>query len=191
VAKEEAEQASVDEGGTLLSLVQSLAELHAQLPSFAELFAPHAALLGAQGGAARLSPALHDAHEAARALVELRIERAIAGRRPLRLQRRAPVPIKLLNPVFDDDFQPGRDADPDRERAQLQLLKRKAKKEHKGAARELRKDGAFLAGEREREKRQRDDYLEARGRRAVQIMQEQEHAWKQQKKVKRDAAKEL
>jgi len=25
----------------------------------------------------------------------------------------------------------------------------------------------------------------------VQIMQEQEHAWKQQKKVKRDAAKEL
>jgi nucleolar protein 14 len=107
------------------------------------------------------------------------------------MQRAPPVPIKPLNPVYDDDFQPDKDTDPDRDRAALKRLKRQTKKEHKGAVRELRKDGAFLAAERAREKGEKDLYLEGRGKRAVAIMQEQEHLWKQQKKIKRDSAKML
>lgn len=95
------------------------------------------------------------------------------------------MPIRQFNPAFDDDFQPDTSLDPDRERAERQKLTRKTKKEAKGAMRELRKDSAFLAREREQEKRKTSDYLEQRGKRAMRIMEEQEHAFKTQKKEKK------
>ena len=61
----------------------------------------------------------------------------------------------------------------------------KTKKERKGAMRELRKDATFLAVQRQRDKDTRDRYLEARGKRALAIMEEQEHAVKSMKKEKR------
>lgn len=186
------EQCVVDEGGLLLSLVQTLATLHEpDLPSFPELFTPLLHACSASPAAAPLPPALVSARDATGILLSSLVSRASGRRVALRLQRAAPVPIKALNPVYDDDFQPERDVDPDRDRAALRHLKRQTKKEHKGAVRELRKDGAFLAAERAREKGERDEYLEGRGKRAVAIMQEQEHLWKEQKKVKRDSAKLL
>ena len=188
------ERLVVDEGNALLEIVQSLASMHVQhLASFPELFAPLLAACASDinAGGALLPPGLDTAREATRANLELLISRATAARIPLRMQRSAPVPIRALNPVFDDDFQPDKDMDPDRERAATQKLRRQTKKEHKGAVRELRKDSAFLAAERAREKAERDEYLEGRGKRAIAIMQEQEHLWKEQKKIKRDSAKEL
>ena len=88
-------------------------------------------------------------------------------------------------------FQPNKTMDPDRERAAKQRLGRQVKKERKGAMRELRKDGAFLAGQRQQEQQKTTDYLEARGKRAVSIMQEQEHSWKEGKKESRKMAKLL
>ena len=61
-----------------------------------------------------------------------------------------------------------------RERAVMQQLVRKVKNEKKGAARELRKDAAFLAAERHTQHKAPSDYLNARGKRALQIMEEQE-----------------
>ena len=57
--------------------------------------------------------------------------------------------IQTLNPRFDEDFAPGRDADPDRERAAQRALKRSISRERRGAMRELRKDAAFVAAARE------------------------------------------
>ena len=74
------------------------------------------------------------------------------------MQRVAAAAIKQFNPAFDDDFQPDVSMDPDRERAERQKLRRKTKKEMKGAIRELRKDNAFLSAEREKERRKRDAY---------------------------------
>ena len=101
------------------------------------------------------------------------------------MQRVAPVPLRQFNPAFEDDFQPDRSMDPDRERAERQKLVRKAKKERKGAIRELRKDSAFIAAERQKEREQRDAYLEGRGKRALALLEEQEHSVKQMKKEKR------
>ena len=63
--------------------------------------------------------------------------------------------------------------------------------EKKGAIRELRKDGAFLATQRHSEQQKTSDYLEARGKRAMSLMQEQEHSWKTNKKEQRKDAKLL
>ena len=99
--------------------------------------------------------------------------------------RAAVVPIKQYNPAFDDDFQPDVSMDPDRERAEKQKLSRKTKKEKKGAMRELRKDAAFLAARREEERKKTSDYLEMRGKRAVRLMEEQEHDVKTMKKERK------
>jgi len=187
---DEMEQAFVDEAGALLGLVQSLLTLHSSLPSFVELFTHHLDILSASPAAAAAPPALAAACKATRAQLELLLARAAANRLPLRMQRAAPVPIKQFNPVFDDDFQPDRDTDPDRDRAALQKLKRQTKKERKGAVRELRKDSAFIAVERAKDKAERDEYLTGRGKRAMAIMEEQEHSWKEQKKIKRDSGKD-
>ncbi|KAJ1488668.1 Nop14-like family-domain-containing protein [Baffinella frigidus] len=66
---------------------------------------------------------------------------------PLRLHAAPAVPIKQYNPKFEEAFAPEQDTDLDRERAEKRKLKRQHSKELKGAVRELRKDGAFLAGE--------------------------------------------
>ena len=82
-------------------------------------------------------------------------------------------------------------ASADRDRAELQKLKRKTKQERKGAVRELRKDAAFLAKQRGISKQKTSEYLEARGKRAMQIMQDQEATWKSMKKEKRKMEKKL
>ena len=109
---------------------------------------------------------------------------AVASREPLRMQRAPVVAIKQFNPAFDDDFAPTISMDPDRERAEVQKLRRQTKKEKKGAMRELRKDGAFLAARRDEERRKTSDYLEARGKRSMSIMQDQEANWKSMKREK-------
>ena len=124
-------------------------------------------------------------HAACASSAEAALREAIASRAPLRLQRAAVVPIKQYNPAFDDDFQPDVSMDPDRERAEKQKLSRKTKKEKKGAMRELRKDAAFLAARREEERKKTSDYLEMRGKRAVRLMEEQEHDVKTMKKERK------
>ncbi|MCE3217154.1 hypothetical protein HAX54_010667 [Datura stramonium] len=45
-----------------------------------------------------------------------------------------PVPIRMLNPKFEENYVKGRDYDPDRERAEKKKLKKRIKEEAKGAA---------------------------------------------------------
>jgi len=158
----------------------------AELPAFLELYAPTLTVLTRSPATARALPmGLRSVHS--ETLQELRtaLDAAVAARLPLRMQRAPPVPLRVLNPAFEDDFQPDRSMDPDRERAEVQKLKRKTKQERKGAIRELRKDAAFLAVQRQKEKGERDAYLEGRGKRALSILEEQEHAVKTMKKEKR------
>ena len=48
-------------------------------------------------------------------------------RKPLRLLRSLPAPIRQYNPRFEDDFEIGRDYDPDRERAATRKLRRQVR----------------------------------------------------------------
>uniref|UniRef100_A0A7S0XNZ7 Uncharacterized protein n=2 Tax=Hemiselmis andersenii TaxID=464988 RepID=A0A7S0XNZ7_HEMAN len=76
-------------------------------------------------------------------LAQVRKE-AESNNAPLTIHKLPPVAIKQYNPRFDESFDPTRDMDPDRERAERSKLKRQHKKELKGTVRELRKDNQFL-----------------------------------------------
>ena len=172
---------SVNEAASIFRLVEQLATLHAELPSFPELFRPALEDLHQRGGGLLSEgSSLATAYVRCLAHLEATVPCAESMRVPLHLHCKVPVPLKQFNPAFEVDFQPDRSLDPDRERAVMQQLVRKVKNEKKGAARELRKDAAFLAAERHTQHKATSDYLNARGKRALQIMEEQEAIMKKQ-----------
>eukprot|EP00798_Chlamydomonas_sp_ICE-L_P032118 gene32118-16637_t len=59
---------------------------------------------------------------------------------------------KEFNPRFEEDFAPNRDYDPDRVKAETRKLKKQMRSEQRGAIRELRKDAAFMADTRDKER---------------------------------------
>jgi nucleolar protein 14 len=95
-------------------------------------------------------------------------------RRPLALHNHRPIPIKSLIPKFEENFNPDRHYDPDRERADGARLRKEYKREKKGAVRELRKDASFLAREKLREKKEKDKAYEEKYRRLVASIQGEE-----------------
>ncbi|KAL6965529.1 hypothetical protein U1Q18_036579 [Sarracenia purpurea var. burkii] len=99
-------------------------------------------------------------------------------RRPLQMRKQKPVPIKLLNPKFEENYVKGRDYDPDRERAEMRKMKRLIKREAKGAARELRKDNYFLFEVKEKDKALLEEERAEKYGKAKAFLQEQEHAFK-------------
>lgn len=96
------------------------------------------------------------------------------ARRPLLLHYHRPLAIKTAVPKFEESFNPDRHYDPDRERAELNKLKKEHKRERKGALRELRKDANFIARESLREKRERDEEYQRKYRRLIAEVQGEE-----------------
>jgi nucleolar protein 14 len=92
---------------------------------------------------------------------------ARTSRQPLALQAHKPIPIATYAPRFEDDFAPGRHYDPDVERNSSAKVKALYKKERKGAIRELRKDNRFLAGEKAKERMEKDTAYEAKMKRVI------------------------
>lgn len=99
---------------------------------------------------------------------------ATLSRRPLELHHHKPLAIKTLIPKFEDDFDPDKHYDPDRERADMAKLKAEHKKERKGAMRELRKDANFMAREKLRLKKEKDAAYEKKYKRLVSEIQGEE-----------------
>jgi nucleolar protein 14 len=106
--------------------------------------------------------------------LQLLLQNSQANRIPLQLHNHRPLPLKSLIPKFEENFNPDRHYDPDRERADSARLKREFKREKKGAMRELRKDASFLAREKLREKREKDRAYEEKYRRIVASIQGEE-----------------
>ncbi len=81
------------------------------------------------------------------------------------MQQHKAVAIPTYTPKFESNFSAGKHYDPDAERNAAAKLKALYKKEKKGAIRELRKDNKFLAGEKARERKEKDADYEKRMRR--------------------------
>lgn len=91
-------------------------------------------------------------------------------RRPLELLHKKAVGIKLIDPKFREDGIHEKDGD-----TEAQKLQRLVKRETKGVIRELRRDAAFVAEQRDKEKEIREQEREAKMR-SVMSMLEQEQA---------------
>ncbi|GJS83206.1 reverse transcriptase domain-containing protein [Tanacetum coccineum] len=135
-------------------------------------------LLSELAGQDHMPVVLKDKMKATVQLIEKKTDEHHTLRRPLQMRKQKPVPIKLLNPKFEENFVSTRDYDPDRQRAEDRKLKKLVKREAKGAARELRKDNYFLAEAKARDKARLDAEKAEEHGRARAFLQEQEHAFK-------------
>ncbi|KAF9908923.1 nucleolar complex protein 14 [Lobosporangium transversale] len=84
------------------------------------------------------------------------------SRAPLQLQAHKPVPIASYVPKFEEGYSLDKHYDPDVERAQAHKLQMQVKKEKKGAIRELRKDAQFVAREKLKDQREKDQAYNAK-----------------------------
>ncbi|KAI8851833.1 nucleolar protein 14 [Chytridium lagenaria] len=77
---------------------------------------------------------------------------SVSIRKPLSLLKIKPIAIETYAPKFDVNYSLDRRQDVNREQAKSKKMKAEYKKEFKGAIRELRKDGKFIARKRLEEK---------------------------------------
>lgn len=113
------------------------------------------------------------------------------ARRPLELHHHRPLAIKTYIPKFEETFDPDKHYDPDRDRAELAKLKAEHKKERKGAMRELRKDANFMAREKLRVKKVKDEAYEKKYKRLIAEIQSEEgreaNAYERESKARKRA----
>lgn len=165
----------------LMSVIDTLrgfVEIYEGYNAFPELFLPVSTLLRKLLGQENIPAAIRDNITVVVELIEKKAGEHHMFRVPLQMRKQKPVPIKLLNPKFEENFVKGRDYDPDRERAERKKLQRQIKREAKGAARELRKDNYFLSEVKDKDKSLLDEERKEKYGKARVFLQEQEHAFK-------------
>lgn len=167
--------------GIFLIVIETLkgfVNIYEKLSSFSEVFLPLSDLLHEVLQKTNLPSLLQGNVRDVIALITTKAEEHQMLRQPLQMRKQKPVPIKLLNPKFEESFVKGRDYDPDRERADRKKLKKLLKSEAKGAVRELRKDNHFIFGLKERERLLQEAERAEKYGKAMAFLQEQEHAFK-------------
>ncbi|XP_050223744.1 uncharacterized protein LOC126673586 [Mercurialis annua] len=163
---------------TVIETLRGYVETYEGLSSFPEIFLPISTLLLEVAKHENLPASLQEKFNDVSQLITKKANEHHMLRRPLQMRKKKPVPIRLLNPKFEDNFVKGRDYDPDRQLAETRKLKKLLKREAKGAARELRKDNYFLMEVKEKEKAQAYAERSEKYGKARAFLQEQESAFK-------------
>ncbi|XP_074309615.1 uncharacterized protein LOC141644075 isoform X2 [Silene latifolia] len=167
--------------GVLLSVVETLkgfVNIYGDLKAFPETFLPISALLIEVVHQKNMPDPLQEKLRDLSEQIRTKAEEHHISRRPLQMRKKKPVPIKLLNPKFEENFTIGKSYDPDRERAEKRKLAKEYRKEARGAKRELRKDNHFLLEVKEKERQRAEQERAEKYGKAKAFLQEQEHAFK-------------
>ncbi|KAI4596108.1 nucleolar complex protein 14 [Pestalotiopsis sp. 9143b] len=181
---------------TTVKLLDAAATVWTGKAAFYETFQPALAVLNHlsdKACRAQLPKALNQQIGRSKTKLESLLQLARMERRNLELHHHKPLAIKTHVPKFEDQFDPDKHYDPDRERAEANKLKAEHKKERKGAMRELRKDANFMAREKLRIKKARDTAYEKKFKRIVAEIQSEEgresNAYEREKAARKRAAK--
>ena len=139
--------------GCALRLLRQLVRMFHGCDSAAEVLKPlHTCLSARTSSIAALPPAVGKLAAGLAAAAEAAVTTCAQGRAPLEYQRRAPVAIRALNPKWEDKKERGfaglTTISKKEEKEQEKKLQRQHKKELRGAAKDLRKDGAMLGRQR-------------------------------------------
>jgi nucleolar protein 14 len=161
---------------TFVSLLDTASDLWAEKSAFIEIFTPVRTVLNhlRHSFKSKVFSAARDPLQSTLDKVDAHLARAQLARRPLFLHNHRPLAIKSAIPKFEENFNPDKHYDPDRERAEANRLKAEYKREKKGAMRELRKDASFVAREKLREKKERDAEYEKKYKRLIAEIQSEE-----------------
>lgn len=145
--------------------------------AFGETFAQGISLLQHISQAAcksQLPSDLTTRAERNQAKLERMVRLSAISRRPLELHHHRPLAIKTHIPKFEETYDPDKHYDPDRERAEQAKLRKEHKRERKGAMRELRRDANFMAREKLKIKKAKDEAYEKKYKRLVAEIQSEE-----------------
>jgi nucleolar protein 14 len=154
----------------------AMADLWSAKSAFGQIFSP-AALSSLQALKGQKKSFQH---------LSIMLSQARLRRRPLELHHHRPLPVRTSIPKFEENFNPDKHYDPDRERADAAKLKKEYKRERKGAVRELRKDANFITREQLRDKKEKDAEYEKKYKRLVaEIQGEEGHEAKEYEREKR------
>lgn len=170
----------VSASAAAIKIMVRCAELWSDVDAVPEIFSPSVSILKKiSSSLVKTAPAIkHLAKEAASKL-ETITTAAMSKRRPLINPSVSKAPeAKTFNPRFEDDFATGKDYDPDRERSERRKLQKMVRREERGAIRELRRDGSFMADVRNKEKEKKQGELDGSARRAMAFLQQQEADFK-------------
>jgi len=135
-----------------LKLLLKVLGMYKDLPSSKELFSTFPAVLAA------IDRAPYPAHVVA-AFTEVDVALGELGDKAGRVVRPArPVAmLKMMEPEVEEDFNPGQKRRVgNKDLLEEQKMKHKLKQERKGARKEIRQDNAFLAGQKAKEARRKD-----------------------------------
>ncbi|XP_054468409.1 nucleolar protein 14 [Anoplopoma fimbria] len=166
---------------TCLDLVKRCCLLYKDLTSFTCVFQPIRTLLSKHLSAQTLPETLQELHGE---ILES-ISSAPVTRSRLVLERKKPIPLKLLTPKIVEVLDYGKKRGSTREEREKERLKHKYKKEFKGALREIRKDTRFLAREKLNEVMDRDSERKRKVRELFGSLATQEGEWKALKRRKK------
>lgn len=133
-----------------LNLIKQTAQMYIELPSFIEIVEPFVQLfkhIKSQKIIDNFPSNVQQTFSSTFDYLESESIKQTRTRRPLQAEFKPSV-IKQHTPVFVEAYQPGHDYDPIKERAETKKLQKKLNREKRGAMKELRKDTAFIAGEK-------------------------------------------
>uniref|UniRef100_A0A8C9XMT6 NOP14 nucleolar protein homolog (yeast) n=1 Tax=Sander lucioperca TaxID=283035 RepID=A0A8C9XMT6_SANLU len=160
---------------TCLDLVKRCCLLYKDLTSFACIFQPIRSLLSKHLSAQTLPELLQVGAQKSAPVTHSRLV----------LERKKPIPLKLLTPKIVEVLDYGKKRGSTREEREKERLQHKYKKEFKGALREIRKDTRFLAREKLNEVMNRDSERKRKVRELFGSLATQEGEWKALKRRKR------
>jgi len=181
---------------TSVAVLLAAAETWAGKAAFFETFEPVSKMLKHLAGEAcrtHLPASLSQDIDRASGAVDRMLQVAHLSRRPLELHHHRPLAIKTRIPKFEELFDPDKHYDPNRERAEAAKLRAEHRKERKGAMRELRKDAGFLAREKLRIKKAKDEAYDKKFKRLVAEIQGEEghgaNEYEREKQARKKAKK--
>ncbi|KAF6163850.1 hypothetical protein GIB67_024705 [Kingdonia uniflora] len=163
---------------SVIETLRGFVNIYGGYDSFPELFLPISTLLHEVGNHDKMPVILQDTTKDVANLIKDKVDELHMKRQPLQMCKRKAVPLKQINPMFEDNYVKGGNYDPDRERAETKKLIKRVKHEAKGAVRELRKDNHFLHEAKLKERKLlEEEKIEKYGKTRA-FLQEQEHAFK-------------
>lgn len=86
----------------VVDTLEGYANIYEEFKSFPEIFLPVSSLLVELAGQDHMPVALKDKIKAAVELIEKKADEHYMLRRPLQMRKQKPVPLKLLNPKFEE-----------------------------------------------------------------------------------------
>ncbi|KAI9350805.1 nucleolar protein 14 [Obelidium mucronatum] len=155
---------------TIINLIGQFSRVYSDASGFIEIYTPLVEKLeqfepllhvpkpkaGKKNSGGAVSDMLLDAFKVNLDLVKSLLASAALKRKPLFLQKRKAMAIRTFVPKFQEHYSMDRRFDANRDRAKAKKDQAEYKKEYKGAMRELRKDGQFIARQRLVERKEKD-----------------------------------